>query len=416
MLRAVSGDGAPSEAAGAAAYVRVDLPLETAALPRWAEALELARSMAGEALPIWECAEAIAAETLAAIGPMAAREPGRAAAADAPRLRQRPHSPRGADGDPNEPGLRHAAFPTLRFGAPRALRAARDLEALETWATDASPHALDTALRDGVHALQHLDHDLGALLKEIQDRRLHHELGFARFDRYVEERVDVAPRTARRWIRIARLGGPLGVVATAFRTGALTEMQAALVGKVCAPQSAPVWVGLARQVTLRRLEAEVAAAAPSTQRVSFLAPPEVAAVFRAALATVRTQLGDAAGRPARPARALTWMLDHAIASWLEQGAAFDDYADFTRDGFRCTAPGCTARRNLHSHHIVFRSARGPDEPWNRTTLCAFHHQRGVHAGVVACHGRAPEALVFSLGIRPEGAALLRARSGDRLMP
>jgi hypothetical protein len=167
-------------------------------------------------------------------------------------------------------------------------------------------------------------------------------------------------------------------------------------------------------VTLRRLEAEVAAAAPATERVRFLAPPEVAAVFRAALAAVRVHLADAAGRPAPPARALAWMLDHAITSWLEQGAAFDDYADFTRDGFRCTTPGCTARRNLHSHHILFRSARGPDEPWNRTTLCAFHHQRGVHGGVMSCHGRAPDGLVFALGIHPEGAALLRARSGDVL--
>jgi hypothetical protein len=108
------------------------------------------------------------------------------------------------------------------------------------------------------------------------------------------------------------------------------------------------------------------------------------------------------------------MLDHAIASWLEQGAAFDDYADFTRDGFRCTAPGCTARRNLQSHHIVFRSARGPDEPWNRTTLCAFHHQRGVHAGFVSCQGRAPDGLVFALGVRAGGPSLLRARSGDVL--
>jgi hypothetical protein len=370
--------------------------------------------MAGEALPIWECAEAIAAETLAAIGPMAAREGATTASASEAPLRQQRLSRRGTDGDPNEPGLRSAAFPTLRFGAPRALRAAGELEALEAWAADASPHALDAALREGVHALQHLDHDLGVLLKEIQDRRLYRELGFTRFDRYVEERVDVAPRTARRWVRIARLGGPFGVVATAFRTGALTEMQAALVAKVCTPETASVWLGIARQATLRRLEAEVAAAAPEAQRVSFLAPPEVATVFLTVLARVRTHLADAAGRPAAPARALTWMLDHAIASWLEQGAAFDDYADFTRDGFRCTVPGCTARRNLHSHHIIFRSKRGPDEPWNRTTLCAFHHQRGVHAGFVSCKGLAPDALVFALGVRASGPPLLRARSGDVL--
>jgi hypothetical protein len=32
------------------------------------------------------------------------------------------------------------------------------------------------------------------------------------------------------------------------------------------------------------------------------------------------------------------MLGHAIATWLEAGAQFEDYADFERDGFRCTVP------------------------------------------------------------------------------
>jgi hypothetical protein len=92
------------------------------------------------------------------------------------------------------------------------------------------------------------------------------------------------------------------------------------------------------------------------------------------------------------------MLDHAIATWLEAGARFEDYADFERDGFRCTVPACTARRNLQSHHIRFRSACGSDVACNRTTLCAHHHQRGVHAGSLAIRGRAPDALVYTLGV------------------
>jgi len=68
-------------------------------------------------------------------------------------------------------------------------------------------------------------------------------------------------------------------------------------------------------------------------------------------------------------------------------------------------PACRARRNLQSHHLRFLSAGGADEPWNRTTLCAFHHQRGVHAGRVRIWGRAPDALVFELGVG-------RYRSGD----
>jgi len=109
------------------------------------------------------------------------------------------------------------------------------------------------------------------------------------------------------------------------------------------------------------------------------------------------------------------VLEHVIEAWLKQGAAFKDYADFNRDLFRCTAPGCTARRSLQSHHLVFKSAGGPDEAWNRTTLCAFHHQRGIHAHTMRCSGRAPEGLVFELGLRANGPPLLRARAGDVLL-
>ena len=37
-------------------------------------------------------------------------------------------------------------------------------------------------------------------------------------------------------------------------------------------------------------------------------------------------------------------------------------------------------------------------PWNRTTLCASHHQRSVHLErTVSVRGRAPDSLVYELG-------------------
>jgi hypothetical protein len=87
-----------------------------------------------------------------------------------------------------------------------------------------------------------------------------------------------------------------------------------------------------------------------------------------------------------------------------------------RDGYRCAIPGCTSRRNLHDHHVTFRSAGGSEAPSNRITLCAFHHQRGVHAGRLRVWGRAPDDLVFELGLRPGAAPLVRYRSGDVVLP
>ncbi len=91
------------------------------------------------------------------------------------------------------------------------------------------------------------------------------------------------------------------------------------------------------------------------------------------------------------------------------------YAVFDRDGWRCTVPGCSSRKNLHAHHIVFRSAGGGNALDNQTTLCAFHHQRGVHGGLVRIRGRAPEGLRYELGLRSGLPPLERYRSGDRLV-
>jgi hypothetical protein len=73
---------------------------------------------------------------------------------------------------------------------------------------------------------------------------------------------------------------------------------------------------------------------------------------------------------------------------------------------------CRSFRNLHEHHVEFRSAGGGDALSNRTTLCAWHHLRGVHVGRVRCAGQAPGGLHFELGIRSNGSALLRYAPGE----
>ena len=102
------------------------------------------------------------------------------------------------------------------------------------------------------------------------------------------------------------------------------------------------------------------------------------------------------------------MLDHALAAWGALAALHPkEHFVFTRDGFRCTVPGCSSFRELHAHHVRWRSAGGGDEAWNLTTLCAWHHLRGVHTGRVRVTGRAPNALLYELGVRPGRAPLVR---------
>ena len=127
-------------------------------------------------------------------------------------------------------------------------------------------------------------------------------------------------------------------------------------------------------------------------------PADVARLFRACLCSVARRLDTGQGR------ALEAMFDHALASWwLPTPRA---HRVFARDGWRCTVPGCTSQRNLHAHHVLFRSAGGSDDDANLFTLCAAHHQRCVHEGVIRISGHAPGALVFEM---PLG----RFRSGER---
>jgi len=109
------------------------------------------------------------------------------------------------------------------------------------------------------------------------------------------------------------------------------------------------------------------------------------------------------------------MLDHALDAWgADEPRTQREHRVFERDGWRCTVPGCTSYRNLHDHHIRFRSAGGTDELANRTTLCAFHHLRGVHAGRVRCRGEAPHGLRFELGLRPDRPPLVVYGPGEWL--
>jgi hypothetical protein len=339
--------------------VSVRVPCSPEVSTKWVAALELARRVAGENLPTWECAEAIAAECASKDAAVESRQSP---------ARERGEEKRAAElGD--EPGLRGRVWPHLRWSSAGA-NASDPLQRLTRGLERCSPKQLDRRFRRAIAFLQGVDLELGRVLKQVVDRKLYQELDFESFERYVAERLDLSPRTARRLVRLARAEHSAPAVANAFREGRITLLQAEVLLRGGS-------VDLAQRVTLLRLEDDV-----SERRVEFRAPRKVAELFVALARSV----------------GLEAMLDHAIATWLQAGSAFRDYADFRRDGFRCTVPACSARRNLHSHHIRFRSAGGVDVAWNRTTLCAYHHERGVHAGTIAIHGRAPDELTYQLGI------------------
>jgi hypothetical protein len=80
-----------------------------------------------------------------------------------------------------------------------------------------------------------------------------------------------------------------------------------------------------------------------------------------------------------------------VPRWVGLLAMLEDYADawddpagmprraedrvYVRDGWRCRTPGCTSRRGLEAHHILYRCRGGSDDESNLVTLCALCRYR-----------------------------------------
>jgi hypothetical protein len=336
---------------------------------------------------------------------------------------------------------------------------------------DADPFEVDERLRRLVALEQRIDAEAADLLATVAAERLHRARGFASLDVYARERLGMSPRRARALLRLARAGAVCPELRDAWRTGRLSWVQAQALVPLILPddvlQWRSTWIAFADSVSVRRLEDEVERAlvlreadprafaksgglptdaspspdlqtgaksmqsgedcrpsAPAasvrrapreTARFFFAAPRDVARLFKALLCSVRRHLEREAGRPVTPGEAAGWMFDHAFAAWgADDPRVPREHRVFARDGWRCTVPGCSSFRNLQDHHVVFRSRGGSDELANRTTLCAKHHLRGIHAGLVRCTGRAPDALHFALGLRGDRPPLLSYVPGERL--
>jgi len=135
----------------------------------------------------------------------------------------------------------------------------------------------------------------------------------------------------------------------------------------------------------------------------FQVPADVAALADATMRALRQ------GTESRGA-AFERMVATALLEWMATPRHRDPI--FERDGWLCAVPACSSRRNLHDHHLVFRSHGGANTRDNRVTVCAAHHLHGLHAGHIRAQDRAPLDIVWELGcLHGSGRPLARLR-GD----
>jgi hypothetical protein len=333
--------------------------------------------------------------------------------------------------EPADPIETRAAFADLDW---RAVEVAlpEDVAALTRDLDSLDPFALETRMRDALRAMHRLDWQLGRLLRVFLDRRLYRLMRFPSAARYVTERLGLSVRKVRALVAVERKTWAADAFGAAYRAGDLSWVRALTILPLVSEPSAAAWVERATEVPVRRLADEVEwaltvrdgltailppppgaslaiderqmCARPEWEfpdaEIAFSAPASVVALFRMAVlafAHPRDSLGGG----------LEALLLHVKAEWEGQPRHRDPV--FARDGWRCTVPICTARRNLHDHHLVFRSRGGGNSHANRLTLCAWHHLRGVHGGRIRADGEAPGAVSWEIGVRPGRRPLLRLR-------
>jgi hypothetical protein len=432
-----------------------------------------AARVAGRAVHVSEAAELVAAEVLSAF-PLDEDAEGTCDEAGVSRASSSACTPSVNLPSPFWPGSQPSAPPGRAPCAAREASSgpARPLyppalQELLDGLDQADAFSIDERLCRALALERSLDGRIGPLLAHVWNRFVHRALGFLTREAYARERLGMDPTRARALVRVEQACALSAPFARAYRSGALSWVKASrLVPIVHADplgKSVEGWVEWAGRITARRLDDDVdrALALAETQPLEFartgglpaethdreigappsasegdrptpdpwvaalesapaeicwarfMGPADVVQLFKAVLCTVRRQIERETGRLPTSGEALGAMLDHAFGTWgfpdEEVAARHKIYA---RDGWRCAAPGCSSLQNLHDHHIRFRSAGGSDDAANRVTLCAFHHLRGVHAGLLRCVGKAPDGLRWEMGIRRGVTPVLAYRSGD----
>jgi hypothetical protein len=199
----------------------------------------------------------------------------------------------------------------------------------------------------------------------------------------VTERLGISPRRARALVMIERRTWEAPALGEAYREGRLSWVRALAVLPVVGEQTAAEWVARAEEVPVRRLADEVEWALTVRDGLADIAPPPAGAslavperqlcarpewewsdaeISFSAPVSVVSLLQSAVLAYAYPCDSLCGGLEklllHVKAEWESQPRHRDPV--FARDGWRCAVPVCTSRRNLHDHHLVFRS-RGGDK-------------------------------------------------------
>jgi len=232
-------------------------------------------------------------------------------------------------------------------------------------------------------------------------------LAFASFEHYCCERLGMAERTVQQRIALERKLHDFPSLRQAMRGGRVSYEKARLIARHATDATVDSLIDRAGQIPCielrRELEAKEEAQMCAKRVVDVVAPRRILALLAVTFRAARKD----AGRWLPPGECLRIIAAHFIEVWKPVLAEQNTLQKrvLARDRGFCQVPGCS-RAATQAHHIDYRSAGGPDEPWNLISLCAAHHLHGVHLGYIRVSGKAPHALRWQLGVRLGGAPLV----------
>ncbi len=247
------------------------------------------------------------------------------------------------------------------------------------------------------------DDVVGHCAHAIRRSGMHLRLGFATFRHYVEERLLLPPRAVEQRAAFEEKLCRSPALQEARRQKVSYERLRIL--SLLPEGEVRAWIPRARAMTcvaLRRaVEGERERQMRARRTLALPVPRRVAVLLAAATETVR----ERAGRPVSTGTCLAVLAVHFLEHWkgLLKGSPSRSQQVLERDLGWCQVPGCSHRAD-HSHHVLFRSRGGGDEPENQVALCGFHHLRCVHGGHLTVTGRAPDGLTWLLHGEPFTAA------------
>jgi len=181
----------------------------------------------------------------------------------------------------------------------------------------------------------------------------------------------------------------------AWRAGRLTYEQARTIARVATPEDVEARIDAAASKTCIALQREVASEEKRQMwnegELRAVVPESVASLLAEAMRSARLH----SGRNLTPGEALLAIAIHFIEVWAVEvmRRVKRMHPAMLRDLGRCQVPGCSHPAS-HVHHIEFRSTGGSDDGWNLVCVCAPHHLRAIHGGLIRVSGRAPDGLTW----------------------